>query len=75
MPAVEFIAYSLENWDEMLYRKMGDAGVSLVYPENLSISDKEVRLLSFNRTYVTPISLMKIAKIISRLYGQYTYSV
>ncbi|CAK9077594.1 Far upstream element-binding protein 3 [Durusdinium trenchii] len=41
VPAVEFIAYSLENWDELLYRKMGDAGVSLVYPENLSITDKE----------------------------------
>eukprot|EP00434_Breviolum_minutum_P002447 symbB.v1.2.002164.t1/scaffold116.1/size325063/21 len=41
VPAVEFIAYSLENWDEMLYRKMGQAGVSLVYPENLSITDKE----------------------------------
>lgn len=26
----------------MLYRKMGQAGVSLVYPENLSITDKEV---------------------------------
>ena len=25
----------------MLYRKMGQAGVSLVYPENLSITDKE----------------------------------
>lgn len=25
----------------LLYRKMGDAGVSLVYPENLSITDKE----------------------------------
>eukprot|EP00439_Symbiodinium_sp_Y106_P003143 s8956_g1.t1 len=41
VPAVEFVAYSLENWDEMLYRKMGEAGVTLVYPENLTIIDKE----------------------------------
>ncbi|CAE6971166.1 FUBP3, partial [Symbiodinium natans] len=41
VPAVEFVAYNLENWDEMLYRKMGEAGVTLVYPENLTIIDKE----------------------------------
>ena len=27
----------------MLYRKMGEAGVTLVYPENLTIIDKEAR--------------------------------
>lgn len=49
VPAVEFIANSLENWDEMLYRKMGEAGVSLVYPENLSIFDKEGKAVDIER--------------------------
>ncbi|CAJ1341124.1 unnamed protein product [Effrenium voratum] len=47
--AVEFVAYSLENWDELLYRKMGEAGVSLVYPENLSITDKEGKAVDIER--------------------------
>eukprot|EP00435_Cladocopium_sp_Y103_P061656 s381_g23.t1 len=49
VPAVEFIAYSLENWDEMLYHKMGQAGVSLVYPENLSITDKDGKAVDIER--------------------------
>jgi hypothetical protein len=33
----------------MLYRKMGEAGVSLVYPENLSIFDKEGKAVDIER--------------------------
>lgn len=41
LPAAHAIPTTAATGTRMLYHKMGQAGVSLVYPENLSITDKE----------------------------------